>query len=196
MATGTYVLPSGEVINLADWVDDIIYDSETIPASGTSISAGAEYTFFRDIQNKDLIDTNMMISSKLPSGWEMVVWRIGFVVGLETALSDLQLIANRGYAQFLMGQNKIVRQGPLFTFQVGYGIQGAVSTDGNASATTVHTAQIGPVGTALVAPLSIPIYIRDDDTFKATVKFFTATTVTAGVKVWSILQGWIKRPVR
>jgi len=191
MASGTYVLPSGEVINLADWVDDVIYDSEDV---GASISAGAEYTFFRDIQDKDLIDTNMMISSKLPSGWEMVVWRIGFVVQSGAALDDLILIADRGYAQFLMGQNKIVRQGPIFTFQVGYGIQGGA--DGNSSATTVHTAQIGPVGTALVAPLSIPIYIRDDDTFKATLKFFEATTLSAATKVWAILQGWIKRPVR
>jgi len=94
-----------------------------------------------------------------------------------------------------MGQNKIVRQGPIFTFQVGYGIQGGVSTDGNPSTTTDHTAQIGPVGILLATQLSIPIHIRDDDTFKATLTFREDTTLSARTKVWMVLTGWIKRPI-
>ena len=189
---GTYRLPTGEVINLVEWVEDAVYDKVQLDAS---ISAGAEYVFFRDIQNKDLNETNMRVSSRLEPGWEMIVWRIGFVVAAQTAFDNLLKILDNAYAEFNLG-TKTVKQGPIWLFQTGFGISGAVTIDAASSETVKHTANIGPSGTNLVAPLSIPIHITDDVSFQAVIRFFDATTLTAATDVWGVLYGWVKRPVR
>lgn len=182
---GTYRLPTGEVINLVEWVEDAVYDKVQLDAS---ISAGAEYVFFRDIQNKDLNETNMRVSSRLEPGWEMIVWRIGFVVAAQTAFDNLLKILDNAYAEFNLG-TKTVKQGPIWLFQTGFGISGAVTIDAASSETVKHTANIGPSGTNLVAPLSIPIHITDDVSFQAVIRFFDATTLTAATDVWGVLYG-------
>lgn len=190
MAQGTYVLPTGQEINLVEWLEDAIYDRVAV---GAAITAGTEYIYFRDLANKSLDATNMQVSSKLPAGWEMIVWRIGIVVAAGAQFVDTVLVHDNGYVEFTVGHNKIIRQGPVYTFPSGWGLDGSVDIT---AAATAHSVTLGAAGTNFIAPLSIPVYLTEDLNFRLMLKFFSAVTLQAQTNVTALLWGWIKRPVR
>lgn len=190
---GVVNVPGVGEVRLVDWREDIIYDSVELP---TAITAGAEYVFFRDVQDKNLLETNMGQSSRLPADWEAIIWKMGIYIPTDEAFADINIVLNQGYTEFKVGQVIVVRQGPVFTLPSGFGGAGFSALDAQAAAAERTILTNGTPGPGAVPPMGVPIHITPDLTFQGLLKFFTAQTLSAATTVYMVLSGWLKRPVR
>lgn len=177
-------------LNPNELTEGVIYDRVQHAAS---ISAGTEYTYFRDIEDKDKADTNMQVSKKLPSGWKMAVWKVGIAIANGADLADAKNILDNGYFGFER-DNRTILEGPVFCFPSGYGLSGAASTTN--TSTTVSLQANGLPAPGLISPLSVPIVLDGDNTFEAKIKYYDAVTLTAATYVYVLLWGWIQKPIR
>jgi len=190
---GNFVLPSGQSINLVDWRNGAIYDRVSL---GTSITAGQEFVYFRDIQNKNLVDTNLTTPNRLPNDWEAIVWKIGVAIDMDVTNADVLELMRGGYLEFKIAQT-LYAQGPIWMFPSGYGIYGAFATGGNTGAAYVLQANgNGAPSPAGVPRLDIPLYINKNTDFQGLIKYYSAETLDVATLVYMVLDGWIKRPVR
>lgn len=199
-------------ISVWSWDDGFIYDSYTLSTTaGGAITAGTEGVFFRDIQNKNYRRTNMNLSSQLPSGWEMIVLRIGLhvqsafaqtdgsfpsaanAVGFQTILDN---ILEYGYVEFILDNNAVLASGPASRFPIFGGLGGHINVASNADAAFAVGNNGVPVFTA-VPPLQIPIFISDARTFRGTIHFYEAIAgllASTDIEIQMVLHGFIKQP--
>lgn len=188
-------------IDVASWDDDMIYDTVDVDAN---TGAGSELVFFRDISNKTYRQTNMSLSSQLPTGWQIIGLKVGCYVSPETAALDADPAAHRataanirnviryGYAELELDGRLIVKHGPIWTFQPGYGIWG---TDDASAAGLFSNGVPSPVAVPI---LSIPIYITDQQTIRGSVRFYTTPGLSGDEKVsiTMFIYGFVKRPAQ
>ncbi|MHC4397553.1 MAG: hypothetical protein ACYS1A_18070 [Planctomycetota bacterium] len=195
-------------ISVWSWDDGFLYDEVTITTSGAgAIAAGTEGVFFRDIATKNFRQTNMSLSSQLPSGWEMIVLRIGIHVQGDPGLRDtaanvalsvatVQAILGYGYVEFILDNSAVMASGPATRFPIFGGVGGHMDIESSSRANFAEMNNGSPVFNA-VAPMQIPIIISDARTFRATIHFYEAITgclVSTAIKVAMVLHGFVKKP--
>lgn len=124
--------PMGPVINIRDFREGDKYDSIVIPTG--SITAGTEFQFFVDTQNKRSLDCNLKTPSKLSAGESMVLDRIGFYVRSAAGLAfpppqDYKTVLDCAY--YKLEINGILQdEGPAVKFPSGYGLYGQTNENG------------------------------------------------------------------
>lgn len=186
-------------IRAVSWDEGIIYDTVTFTADGSgNIAAGTTYTFFRDITNKDKRQTNMTLSSQLPSGWEIIILKVGLHLPSNAHETDVHQIAHYGYAKFTLDDTYDAKEGLVPMFQGGYGVHGSVSV-GHTAAATATFFNVGLPSFASVPNLRIPIIITDKRTFRGTVEFYDQLTMSANDvtnDVCMYLYGFVRQPAQ
>lgn len=198
-------------ISVWSWDDNWIYDEYQLSTTaGGAISAGTEGVFFRDIAAKNYRQTNMSLQSQLPSGWEMIVLRIGLHIEQSyendganpTAANSLGWrtivagILEYGYVEFILDNNAVMASGPASRFPIWAGVQGHIDVASNAAAAFSSVSNGTPVASA-VPPLQIPIFISDARTFRGTIHFYDALAgllASTTINIQMILQGFVKQP--
>lgn len=193
---GKFFVPHlNKYIQIVEWREDDKYDTVVCPtgAQATNLTRN----FFRDLDNKELVDTNFTQASKLPAGEEMILDRVGLAV--PTAFGDtlvdsdnFRKVVESGY--FAMTINKLpVCEGPMVKFPAGYGL-GGTSTDGSTNALS-----IGVPSTAAAAKLLREQYVTREHDIAAKLTWFDRTwdaanmaTLTQKVQVKCYLHGLVK----
>lgn len=184
-------------VEVASWEDGFLYDEVSTTTSGAgAIAAGTELTFFRDVQSKTLKQTNMSLSSQLPSGWEMIVLRVALHIQGVIATADVKAVLEYGYVQLLLDNSVVAMEGPATRFPCGWGLNGHLDA-GDTAALDIHQFNNGaPVVTA-VPPLSIPIIITPQNTFRATLHWYDALSslsTSTEIKFQMVMHGLKKAP--
>ena len=122
---------TGTIYNIRDFREGDKYDSVVVPAG--SIAPGTEFIFFQNIQNKNLVDTNIKTPRKLSAGESMILDRIGLYFRL--AMGDVvdvprdfkKIFENASYRMTI---NDILQdEGPATKFPSGYGFYGQTTED-------------------------------------------------------------------
>jgi len=185
-------------IQIESWDVGMIYDTVTIePTSGTTLAGGSEFVFFRDIQNKTYLRTNMTLSSQLPVGWELIILHIGIHIPANVARTDALAILRYGYVEFVLDNTAVFRQGPATSFPSGYGLWGTMNVS---STGAVEDSVYGNgLPSAGIPYLSLPIRLTDKRTFRGMIKFFEDVTLSASdvdIPVTMYLDGLLKMPVQ
>jgi len=181
------------VRKFADMRQDVIYDRVQIPATN---AAGTELTWFRDIQGKTRLQTNMTQSAKLPEGQQAVIYGINFVLAPNTPPLDAETILSLGYGEFVLDDDNRVTSGPLLIFPQRYGMYGNIMT-------TANDAQEGVVSNGIPSAganprMMIPLYISENRTFRFMVRFYEACNPPSAAtnEAWVILSCLMSRPLR
>jgi hypothetical protein len=183
---GRFFVPAlGKVINIVEFREDDKYDTIEINASTPvvppfTVTAGQQFTFFRDLQNKELIDTNFTTQRRLPAGEEMLIERIGVSVptargNITSKPSDIKKVAENAYLKFQINRKDVI-EGPLIKLPSGYGLSG------NTVETDQGIVSIGVPATASVANLRKPQFITTEHDVDGVMTFLSRTwlnTVTA-----------------
>ncbi len=119
---------SGQVLNISEYREDDKYDTIVFGGNYPDITPGTQYVFFRDIERKKPIDTNLTQQSRLSMGEEMVIDRVGASIDL---FAGAHLVTNTDFGQAVYNShlrvevNKLLLQeGPLVKFGCGYGVSG------------------------------------------------------------------------
>lgn len=205
---GMFTIPAlgNKSFQLTQWREDDFYDTVWQPIG--AITAGTILTYFRDVQSKSKQHCNLVNPSRLPSGSQMVLNRIGLhinqALGQQLAAGgDILKLAHAGAFTFTLNQDRIVAQGALVKFQSGYGITGA-TTD-----TTANSFTTGVPSSASAPQLLVALPVEPTDDLGGEIRFdgaawitaaggaFTMPTLTStlGVAITCFLHGLIKRPV-
>lgn len=207
--------PTGPIVNIRDFREDNRWDTIAIPTG--SITAGTEFNFFQDINNKRLIDTSFKTPSKLSAGESMVLDRVGLYIrsstGLESTLvADFKTIVDNAYYELRI--NDLLQTGaPAIAYPSGYGLYGSTNE------TDSSIVSIGVPATASASRLLKKQLLNQNHELSATLSFqsrnwlFTtnggpfqqadtvpaivskAGQVDAGVLVTNFLHGLIRTPV-
>jgi len=117
---------TGTIVNIRDFRESDLYDTILIPAG--VITAGTQFIFFQDVQQKRDVDTNLKTPRKLSAGESMVLDRIGLYVRLATGNvltypRDIKKILECGF--YRLSINSILQEeGPAIKFPSGYGLYG------------------------------------------------------------------------
>lgn len=117
---------TGTIVNIRDFRESDLYDTILIPAG--VITAGTQFIFFQDVQQKRDVDTNLKTPRKLSAGESMVLDRIGLYVRLATGNvltfpRDIKKILECGF--YKLSINSILQDsGPAIKFPSGYGLYG------------------------------------------------------------------------
>lgn len=205
---GTLIVRGYGPISVWSWDDGFLYDSATIASDGAgAVAAGTEIVFFRDIQNKTYQQTNMSLSSQLPSGWEMIVLQMGIHIPQEpvdesdadtvaTSTAMVQQLVEYGYVEFMLDNSAVLMSGPVSRFACPWGLAGHVDVASNAAGSFALFGNGAPIANA-VPYLQIPIFISDTRTFRATLHLYDALAgcpLSATMRIHMVLHGFIKSP--
>lgn len=194
---GTIMIPGLGMQKLTDWREDTIYDTELMPVT---IQSGQTFTFFRNLAiagvPKTRWHTNMVTPSQLPSGHMAIIYGIHFRVELEADPYDAQVIYNNAYIEFVTGDTKREKSGPMVQFPSPYGMSGSVSLDGNAAPVFYNIVNNGIPSPTSIGKLHIPITLTNELTFWASVIFYNACTLSAVSFLHCELRAYINTPVR
>ncbi len=121
-----------KIINIRDFREGDKYDTIAIPTG--AITAGTEFIFFQNFQNKREVDTNLKTPTKLSAGESMILDRIGLYVKSSTGLSfptpqDYKTIIDNSY--YRLNINGLLQdEGPAVKFPSGYGLYGSTQESG------------------------------------------------------------------
>ncbi len=169
---GKFFVPHlNKYIQIVEWREDHKYDT-VVFAAGAQL-AGVTKNYFRDLDNKELSDTNFTTPRRLPAGEEMILDRIGLhiptafgntLVGSE----DIRKLGENGY--FRMSINKLpVCEGPMLAFPSGLGF------GGNSSEADAHTVTIGVPSTTAAQKLLREQYITREHDLDGSIQIFDRT---------------------
>lgn len=204
---GQIYVPGIGMVEVKDWTEGPIYDTEQLV---TPVGAGQTINFFRNLAfapplaAKDVRYTNMTTPSQLPSGWRAVVYGVGFRVlhnenvvgaGVFPTPEDVTRVLTEGVAQFITGNQKVEKEGPLTLFPCPFGISGPIEFAGPALH-EVSALSNGTPALGAVPKMSIVIDLTNELTFGAEVTFPGGLILDANVFLQCILMAWISRPVR
>jgi len=104
------------------------YDTVAVE-NGGALTAGLSWNFFRDLNDKDLIDSNITQQRRISRGEEMEITSIGAHVstrtpaGAEVGALIFKFVVERLYLLVRINK-KDVTEGPLMFFQPGMGVSG------------------------------------------------------------------------
>lgn len=165
---GHFVDASGRVNVLTEARETDRYDTVQI-ASG-AITAGAALKFFRDLTNKNELDTNIPEAGKLVTGSErLLLERIGLSIQASNSTllasgADYKRIMCAGYLEIKLNRH-VIEEGPMEKFPSGYGLSG--QTTDNASSIV----NVGVPSAAAIKPLIEQQLITDSHTVQAQLSF-------------------------
>lgn len=194
---GTIYVPGVGMQRITDWREDIIYDAEQLPIN---IAAGQQFVFFRNLAiagvPKTPLQTNMVTPSQLPQGHRAIVYGIHFMTMPNVVHDDVQAIMANGYAEFITGDQKREKRGPIWSFPSPYGLTGYIAMDGLVAPREVSTINNGVPSPASIGKMSIPIDLTNELTFQCSVIFYNAVVLTAVSMLYCVLRAYIQTPVR
>lgn len=166
--------------------DGIIYD--TVEMLAASVTEGAEYNFFRDITNKDKIDTNITTSRRLATGEKMTVKYIGVYIPQYTGdtaalyVNILKVLEN-GFLTMKINK-QLVAEGPLWSFPSGFGPAGAVTSQNTATGASAFAISgfvtNGYPATKLQYRLKQEVDVFSEHDIDAKIKFYSRNWLTSG----------------
>lgn len=194
---GTIIVPGQGIVKLTDWRQDNIYDCELLPAT---LTAGRTITFFRNMEiagvPKTPLETNIITPSQLPSGHKAVIYGMHIQPALDATAENARTIIAGGYAEFITGETKRERQGPLWMWGSPYGLTGIKSNDGALAPYTFDSINNGVPSPASQIKMDIPLELTNELTFRATIQFPSGATLSTPTRVYFILRAYINTPVR
>jgi hypothetical protein len=180
---GRFFVPAlGKVINIVEFREDDKYDTVQIVsqpplAPPFPITAGQQFTFFRDLQGKELIDTNFTTQRRLPAGEEMLIERIGVSIPLAAGNvlpfpRDIKKVAEDAFLKFQINRKDVI-EGPLVKLPIGYGLSGQTQE------TDQGIVAVGVPATASVANLRKPQFITTEHDVDGVLTFLPRTWFNA-----------------
>ena len=182
------------VRKFADMRQDVLYDRVTFTREAGDLPKGSRFVFFRDIQNKTRLETNMSQSGRLPTDQEAVVYRINLLPLPETDPDDMKLLMSYMYGEMVLDEDNKVRSGPALIFPSAHGLYGGIQT--TKTDETVGNLSNGVPSTGANPRLMLPIFLGDGRTFRYDVVFYEAVTLSADPICYVILDCLIARPLR
>lgn len=162
---GTFFIPVlGKTIRIVEYREDNKYD--TVVAASGAQSDGAQKVFFRDLTNKQNVDTNFSTPRRIGNGESMLIKWIGLHVadscGATPAVpADVKKILWGTFFEFKINR-KLICQGTSIYFPAGYGLAG--NTVENGAGVVAN----GVPSTASVRTLERPFEITDQHDLDAT----------------------------
>lgn len=202
---GTLYVPGVGMLEVKDWTETVIYDTELIT---TPVAAGDRYTFFRNLSfptgvRKIQRYTNMITPQQLPSKWRAIVYGMHFqilpeetaVAGVFTTVDDVQRIMSEAYCEFLTGNQKVEKEGPIIMWPCPYGLTGTFGTTGPA-AREWGWINNGVAAIGAMPPSKIIVDLIDELTFFSTATFETALILDNDVLLQCVLRAFVSKPVR
>lgn len=209
---GEIVIPGVGTFDAKAWTQDLMWDTEEIGTVAVPpvVAAGEEYRFFRSTNfqittvRKNRLDTNMVVEQQMPSGWKAWVYNMGFRVinmenapggGVFTTPEDVQRIMTGGVAQFITGNQKVEKEGPLEAFPCPIGMTGMIMRTG-AAATTFSAVNNGIASLGATPNLDIAINLSRELTFEAVVRWPYGLQLDARCKLQMVLFCYVAKPVR
>jgi len=187
---GVVYIPGIGPLALEQWVEDVIYDTVTLP---TSISAGQTFEFFTNISGKSKWETNMTEAGRLPEGWMMWVVRAGLELLPGTDPDDAFQIVERSALIFKTGVNKVHRHAPTWAWPIGFGMWGDHAVDGTTADNTII--QVGVPSPSAVRNLLLPVRISNRLNFRVEMVFGRSASLSAETPIRFYLYGFISKPV-
>ena len=201
-----YIRAINQWVDMKSWNQEPIYDTENVT---TPITAGDEYTFFRDSAfptgvRKDLRHTNMVSQQQLPSGWFATIYMMSVhILFLETAAGsgifttpeDAQRLFYQGVARFRTGSQKDEKEAPLIFWPSPLGLTGNIERTG-AGVTTFGTVNNGVPSLGAVVPLDLTIELTNELTFEARIRFPGAVTLDNDTMIQFVLHTYMSKPLR
>jgi hypothetical protein len=195
---------TNEVVNIRDFRESDKYDTIAIDAS--TITPGTQFTFFQDIQQKTLVDTNIKTPRKLSAGESMVLDRIGLYFRLATGdivtlPRDIKKLVENSF--YKLNINDILQEeGPAIKFPSGYGLYG------NTTETDAGIVSIGVPATASASRLVKKQMLNQNHELDGTLTFnnrqwlqtalsegYTDPTTEQPVLITNYLHGLIRAAV-
>jgi hypothetical protein len=191
---GTYII-NGELVDLGDWTETPIYDSEVIPIA-TNIGAQQTIRFFSNLNfqltnaRKVKVQTSMTEPSRLPQHWRAIITNIhfGFQPGTVNRV-DVENIMASTYLRFVTGDQRIERDGPMWTFPFKWGIAGPLAIVAGV-ATEVSEFQNGVVADNAVGK-KLPIYLPGNYPFYLEATFDLPFTTVGAVNLYAVLSAYL-----
>jgi hypothetical protein len=115
--------------------DAVLYD--TVELANGAQSEGKTYHFFRDIDSKDLVDTNITTARRLATGEKMKIFQIGVYIPNYTGNKqctppDFLKILDNAFLSVKLNK-QLIAEGPVVTFPSGFGPTGALGVEGAAT---------------------------------------------------------------
>jgi hypothetical protein len=203
------VTRQNEWIDLTDWTESVIVDSENIPA-GTVITAQQQLVLFSNLNHqittvaklRPSVECNLVRPNQLPASWKMIVkgLHLGIVSAGEVPIQQHRAYLDSVYGLFRINNQRTEREGPMSFFGFPYGLGGMVAADGALGAVERTVLSNG-----VVAPTAqhdrLPIYISDNMTFDFTASFAFAIPAVinlvpcVAVRLTAWMVGYIQKPV-
>jgi len=157
----------GKTIKLVEWREGDFYDSVT--RTSGAITAGTSLELFRDLSNKNLAHANLKTPRRIPSNSEFIMNRVGVLIcqafsNTIATGSDVMKAAYGGHLTFNIN-DRLVSQGPLVTYQTGYGITGFTTANNTQALTT------GVASAAAAPQLLVAQNVTPNDDLGATIEF-------------------------
>lgn len=202
---GELFIPAlGKKFQQVELREDDVYD--TVQVATGPVTAGTEYEFFRDLQNKNEQHTNLPQARRIQAGDEVAVFRIGLyprnrLGATPAAMGDiLQIVDN---AHFILKFNRrVITDGPALKYPTGYGVSGFSNT---AAAVGQEAVSLGVPSIAAAPTLFVPQQLKDNDDIICKLRFPAAAWATNyndpslagadGVAMTTFLRGVIKSPL-
>jgi hypothetical protein len=197
------MLINGQQVELRDFTDTHIWDSERMPV-GTVITAQQQLNFFSSLSHqlpgvvgiqKLGIETSMTEPSRLPGDWNAIVRNIYFGFMPPIARVDVEAILASAFLQFVIGNQKTEVEGPAMFYPMPYGIAGPLAMFA-AVPTEISEFQNGVVAKSAV-PNKLPTVLPGAMQFQVRVRFdFPVTIATpTGVRLYVAMPAYISKPV-
>lgn len=197
-----------EWVDVSDWTEGPIIDSENIPA-GTAITAQQQLVLFSNLNHTLTgvakvrgIETSITRQNQLPAKWKIIVreLHLGLVSPNEIPIQQYRAYMDSVFAVYRVNNQREERNAPMWYFGFPYGIGGMMAADG-ALGPVEHTV----LSNGLVATASqlqrVPVYIDSDMTFDMTCTFGFAIPAVimlvpcVTVRVTGVMSGLINKPV-
>ncbi len=193
-------------VDMKTWTQEPIYDTEIVL---TPVTAGDEYTFFRDPAfptgiRKDLRHTNMVSQRQLPSGWAAIVYQISIHIrfaetasasGLFTTPEDAQRLFYEGVARFITGDQRVEKEAPLIFWPSPNGLTGNVERTGPGFS-PFGTVNIGIAALSAAIPLDLPIKLSNELTFDGRIRFPGGMALDNNTQIQMVLHTYMSKPLR
>lgn len=170
---------TGKVVTLTEARETDRYDS--VERVAGAMTAGTQLNFFRDLNNKNELDSNIPEAGKLVTGSErMIVERIGVGImpansTLITTGADYKRLVSATYIEVKL--NKFVlSDGPMELYPAGYGLTGMTNENDAA------VMNLGVPSTAAQSKFVEQQVVTDQHTVKATATFHARSWLTTSTQ--------------
>lgn len=166
---------TGEITVFTNAREGNRFDSDQLAAG--LMTAGQKLTFFKNVANKEELDTNIPEANKLVTGAEqLLIDRVGVSIqqsnsSLFATAKDIARIMCAGFLDISFNGHTVVH-GPLEMFPSGYGMSGMTNESG------VAIANIGVPSAAAIQPLEEKQLATSKHTVKGEIRFPARTWLT------------------